>query len=100
MILGYNVLNYYCIYRTKASVSSVLLSSILFVNKTVLMLCTCGKGSGTGPVLDDNVNTCNPPTVNMFSKEFFCTPLLRTPNRGPRVSEIARVDRIIMVLFC
>ena len=36
--LGGNGLNHYCTYCTKASENSLLLSSILFVNKTALML--------------------------------------------------------------
>ena len=40
-------------YFTKAYVSSVLLSSILFLNKTVLMLSACGKGPGIDPVVHE-----------------------------------------------
>ena len=62
------------------------------------MLFTCGKGSGTGPVVDDNVNTRNPPTVSMFLEEFFSHPVITDSRyyghqiRVPRVSVTARVD--------
>ena len=57
----------------------------------VLMLFTCGKCSGTVPVVDDNVNTCNPPTVSTFvsfqrifsALRYYRLLLLRTPNPGP-----------------
>ena len=44
--------------------------------------------SGIGPAVNDNVNTCNPATVSIFSKEFFFAPryygllVLGKPNRG------------------
>ena len=32
--------------------------------------------SGIGPAVNDNVNTCNPATVSIFSKEFFLHPAI------------------------
>ena len=43
----------------KAYVTPVLLSSLLFVNK-VLMLFTCNNGSEKGTGVNENEHTCDP----------------------------------------
>ena len=74
----------------------------MFVNRMVLMLFACEKGSRIVPAVSDNVNACNPCTVSMFLNIFFLRPAITDSryfgtNQIPvlRVSIKVRVDCIV-----
>ena len=76
---------------------SVLLSSVLFVNK-VLMLFTCDNGSEKGTGVNENEPTCDPLLQIRFKVKIFSHPAITDSryyghqNAVPRVSAMAGVD--------